>query len=110
MTPPTPPLRSAADRGEARARALAARRTRAETKAQVRAGYLSFSQVIDMAFTDSERGRAVGRMTVGELLLAIPGVGPTTADRRLVELGINGDRRIRALGERQRAQLVAVFW
>lgn len=87
-----------------------ARRTRAEVKAKVRAGYLSFSQVVDIAFTDTEQGRAVARMTVGELLLALPGVGPTTADRRLVELGINGDRRLRALGERQRSQLVAVFW
>ena len=87
-----------------------ARRTRAEGTAKVRAGYLSFSQVVDIAFTDTEQGRAVARMTVGELLLALPGVGPTTADRRLVELGINGDRRLRALGERQRSQLVAVFW
>ncbi len=105
-----PPPLTAAERSGARDRALVARRTRAEVKAKVRAGYLSFSQVVDIAFTDTEQGRAVARMTVGELLLALPGVGPTTADRRLVELGINGDRRLRALGERQRSQLVAVFW
>ena len=51
-----------------------------------------------------------GRMTIGDLLLSLPGVGPVTADRELVALGINGSRRLRALGQRQRDDLRRVFW
>lgn len=83
---------------------------RSDIKQEVRQGYLSCSQVVDLAFEDSVVGRAVARMTVGELLLSVPGVGPARADRALVALGIRGDRRLRALGPRQRAGLREVFW
>ena len=110
MTPPVPPARSDEDRAAAGRAALVARRLRADIKRQVRSGYLSCSQVIELAFTDSDNGRACARMTIGELLLSLPGVGPATADRELVSLSINGDRRLRALGERQREDLRRVFW
>lgn len=110
MTPPLPPALSAADRVSAGRAAVTARRLRADVKNRVRSGYLSCSQVIDLAFTDTEEGRACARMTIGELLLSLPGVGPVTADRHLVSLGINGDRRLRALGVRQREDLRGVFW
>ena len=110
MTAPTPPALTSADRAAAGRAALAARRRRADVKKQVRAGYLSCSQLIELAFTDTDEGRACARMTIGELLLSLPGVGPAIADRELVALGINGDRRLRALGERQRQALRQVFW
>ena len=110
VTPPVPPTRSPDDRAAAARAALAARRTRAAVKARVRAGYVSCSQVIEWAFQDTDEGRACARMTVGELLLCVPGVGPATADRELVALGISGDRRLRALGQRQREALRTVFW
>lgn len=110
MTPPVPPVRTPHDRAVAGRAALAARRLRADVKKRVRAGYLSCSQVIELAFGDSDEGRACARMTIGELLLSLPGVGPATADRELVTLGISGDRRLRALGDRQREALRKVFW
>ncbi len=110
MTAPDPPGLTAGDRAAAGRAALAARRRRADVKRRVRSGYLSCSQVIEIAFTDTEEGRACARMTIGDLLLSLPGIGPAIADRELVGLGINGDRRLRALGERQREALRQVFW
>lgn len=106
----SPPPLTTAQRSAASRAALAARRERAAVKQQVRSGYLSCSQVIDLAFQDTPQGRAVARMTIGDLLLSLPGVGATTADRHLIALGIRGDRRLRALGEHQRAGLRRVFW
>lgn len=105
-----PPARTTLQRQAAARAAVECRRIRANVKQQVRQGYLSCSQVVDLAFEDSEVGRAVARMTIGELLLSIPGVGPARADRSLVDLGIRGDRRLRALGPRQRAGLRELFW
>ncbi len=105
-----PPSRTAVQRQAAARAAVEARRLRADVKNQVRQGYVSCSQVIDMAFEDSDIGRAVARMTIGELLLSVPGVGPARADTQLVALGIRGDRRLRALGPRQRDGLRQVFW
>ncbi len=110
MTAPVPPARTAEDRVAAGRAALVARRVRADIKQQVRSGYLSCSQVIEIAFAESDMGRACARMTIGELLLSLPGVGPATADRELVSLGISGDRRLRALGQRQREDLRRVCW
>ena len=107
---PTPPTRTEADRVQAGRAAVSARRARADVKRRVAAGYLSCSQVIELAFTDTDEGRACARMNIGELLLSLPGIGPATADRQLVALGINGDRRLRALGEHQRDNLRRVFW
>lgn len=89
----------------ARQKALTARRLRADVKQRLRAGATTPQQVLDLAFTDSELGRAVARMTLGDLLLSLPGMGHVSADRTLVALGLSGDRRLRALGERQRAAL-----
>ncbi len=110
MTVPTPPRLTADERSRAARQAVQARRTRAAVKQRVAAGYLSCSQVIELAFTDTDDGRACARMTIGDLLLSLPGVGPVTADRELVALGINGSRRLRALGQRQRDDLRRVFW
>lgn len=108
-TRPTPPRLSADDVAAARRKALTARRTRADVKRQVRSGALHPGEVLDLAFADTELGRAVARMTVGDLMLSLPGMGRVLADRTLVELGISGNRRLRALGEHQRAAL-RVTW
>lgn len=105
----TPPRRSPEAVASARQKALEARRTRAEVKQRVRSGATSPSDVLDLAFTDTELGRAVARMTVGDLLLSLPGTGHVLADRTLVQLGISGERRLRALGEHQRAALRATW-
>lgn len=100
-----PPAISAADRARALELALVARRIRAQLKADVRAGRATPGAIIDLAFTDSDQGRAAARMTIGDLLLSTPGFGEVGADRALVDLGISGDRRLRALGELQRERL-----
>lgn len=101
----TPPVLSDSTRAEARQRALRARRMRAELKDDVRAGRRHPSHVIDLAFSESEEGRAAARMTIGDLLLSLPGLGEVGVDRLLVDLRIDGDRRLRALGHRQRDEL-----
>lgn len=105
----TPPRLSPDDVASARRKAVAARRLRADVKRQLRAGDLRPGEVLDLAFADSELGRAVARMTVGDLLLTLPGMGRVLVDRMLVDLGINGNRRLRALGEHQRAALRAAW-
>lgn len=107
---PVPPGRSAEQTRRAAQKALAARRLRADVKRQVRSGYLSCSQVIELSRTDTDLGAACARMTIADLLLSLPGVGPVTADRQLVALGLSGDRRLRALGDRQREALRREFW
>lgn len=105
----TPPKLSPQHRARAQERAVAARRLRAEIKERVRSGRSSPQQVVDLAFEDSDAGRAAARMTIGDLVLCLPGLGEVGADRLLVGLGINGGRRLRALGERQRAALRATW-
>lgn len=105
----TPPGLSAAARAEARQRALWARRVRAGIKDDVRAGRRHPNQVIELAFSDSDEGRAAARMTIGDLLLSLPGLGEVGVDRLLVDLRIDGDRRLRALGYRQRDELNRVL-
>lgn len=104
-----PPHLSPEAVAQAREQALAARRARAEVKRQLRAGAVGPGEILDLAFAGSELGRAVARMTVGDLLLSLPGTGPVQADRTLVRLGISGNRRLRALGEHQRAALRATW-
>jgi guanylate kinase len=88
---------------------MAARRTRATIKGNLRAGRIVGQDVLRLADTDSEAGRAAARMTIAELLLSLPGVGRVRADAALVAAGISGSRRLGALGPRQRECLAEVL-
>ena len=79
-------------------KAKAARAKRAEIREELKAGKLSLEQVIDMK--DDE---VVGRMRVSVLIETLPGYGKAKAEKIMDELKIAKTRRLRGLGERQKA-------
>lgn len=92
-------------RAQALEKAAQARKIRAEIKAQLKNRELTLSQVIEKAAED----QAIGKMKVSTLLESLPRVGATTAAAVMNEVGIAPSRRIRGLGEHQRAELIRRF-
>ena len=82
-------------------KAKAARAKRAEIREELKAGKLSLEQVIDRK--DDE---VVGRMRVSVLIETLPGYGKAKAEKIMDELKIAKTRRLRGLGERQKAALL----
>jgi len=82
-------------------KAAEARQKRAELRAQIKAGDVSFAQV--MANSDDP---IVARMKVSTLLESLPGYGKAKAAKIMEELGISDSRRVQGLGARQREQLM----
>ena len=99
------PELSAADRAAAADAAVAARRRRAEIKADLASGQLTLTAVLDLAETDP----AVAKLRVADMLAALPRIGPVRAEAIMGTLGIAPTRRMRGLGERQRRALLAHF-
>jgi hypothetical protein len=101
---PLPPL-TPEQRAAALVKAADARRTRAELKAKLKSGGLRLSEVLERAESDE----AVGKMRVTDVLAAMPGLGKVRAERVMQSLGIATSRRLRGLGQHQRAALVREF-
>jgi len=95
------PQLSDADRQAALKKAAEARQKRAELRAQIKAGTMSFKQV--MAKSDDP---IVARMKVSTLLESLPGFGKAKAAKIMEELQISESRRVQGLGARQREQLM----
>ena len=104
--PSLPPL-SPEQRADALVKAAAARHARAELKGSLKAGQVGVRDVFRMAYT--EQDEAVLKMPVFDLLKSLPGVGDVRARQLMQRLGIAEGRRIRGLGDRQRAALEAEF-
>jgi len=51
----------------------------------------------------------IGKMKVLAVLEALPGVGKVKARRTMDEIGISDTRRVRGLGDQQRAALLRSF-
>ncbi len=100
-----PPELSPEQRAAALVKAAEARRLRAELKTLLKAGSLSFTQLLDKAAEDP----VVAGMKVNSLLAAMPGTGKVKAKRMMETFGIADNRRIRGLGDRQRDALLAEF-
>lgn len=87
---------------ETRKRAIAssraARRERAELKAAIGDGSLSFEEAL-------EDPRAA-RVYVRDIIRSVRGIGPKRAEKVMVEIGIWGNRRVNGLGVNQRAELI----
>ena len=98
------PELSAEQRAAALAKAMAARRERAELKAQLKQGSTDLVDVLQ----DAETKPTTGSM-VSDLLGALPTVGKSQARQIMTEIGIAPTRRIRSLTQRQRAALLAQF-
>jgi hypothetical protein len=99
------PPQSVEQRQAALTAALAARRARADLRSRLKAGELTGSAVI--AGSDADPRWAALR--VSWLLESLPGVGPVRAERLMADVGIAASRRLRGLGERQRADLLAAL-
>lgn len=89
----------------AREAATRARRRRAEVKAQLRTGALSFAQVIDLADQDD----VVAHTKVVDVLKTMPRVGEKRAADLMARLGIAPTRRLRGLGPHQIRDLCDEF-
>jgi hypothetical protein len=94
---------TAEQRTAALARAAVVRADRGQARAELKAGRLSLPALLDRAAADE----ALASMRVSALLAALPGYGRVRAAALLDELGIASTRRVRGLGARQRAALLA---
>lgn len=92
-------------RAEALQKATLVRKARADVKASLKTGGLTFTEVIESAETSD----IIGKMKVAALLGAMPGVGKVRVKQIMDRLGIDGKRRVRGLGDRQRKALVDEF-
>ncbi|GAB3705093.1 integration host factor, actinobacterial type [Mariniluteicoccus flavus] len=81
----------------ARQAATRARRRRAEVKARLRSGDLTFAQVIELASTDD----VVAHTKVVDVLKTLPRVGEKRAADLMERLDIADNRRLRGLGPHQ---------
>ncbi|MFC5501675.1 guanylate kinase [Lysinimonas soli] len=92
------------DRAAAARAAVAARRARAAVKQSVAARERRALDVAESAWA-GEPTAPEATLRVRELLMSIPSLGPTRADRVMALLGIAGSKRVGGLGVRQRTKL-----
>lgn len=86
-------------------KAAAARRERAEIKNRLKNSGGSIIDVLEQAH-DNE---VIGKMRVSDLLQAVPGLGKVKVTALMERLNISESRRVRGLGAKQVASLVAEF-
>ncbi|MCU1417217.1 MAG: guanylate kinase [Schumannella sp.] len=101
MTRSTPPE---VDRVAAARAAVAARRARAAVKASVAARERRALEVAEAAWSGPPTAPEA-TLRVRELLMSVPTLGPTRADRVMEQLGIAASKRVGGLGIRQRVKL-----
>lgn len=99
------PQLSKEDREKALAKAAAARRARAEVKAELKKGGLDLPTVVEAAEDDE----VLSKMKVIQLIRALPSYGPAKAAAVMADLDIAESRSIRGLGKNQREALLAKF-
>lgn len=100
-----PPELSDEQRAAALARAAEARRVRAENKELLKTGTITFAEFLQRADADD----LIGGIKVESVLASMPGTGRVKAKRLMEKYEIADNRRIRGLGERQRAGLLSEF-
>jgi hypothetical protein len=94
------PRLSDEERKEALKKAAAARSARAALRAQVKSGELSFADVLAKAGDP-----VVDKIKVITLIESLPGYGKAKAAKLLTDLDISDTRRVKGLGEKQKAAL-----
>ncbi len=97
-----PPQLTAEQRQAALAKAGEVRRRRAEIKAKLKMKSLSLSELFEQAESDE----VVAGTKVLAVLESLPGLGKVRARRMMEEVGIADNRRVRGLGDQQRAELL----
>lgn len=99
------PHLSAEQRQAALDKAAVARQVRAEIKNRLKHSGASLSDVI----ADAKTNEMVAKLRVRDLLQSMPGVGKVRAQEIMDRIGIADSRRLRGLGEKQSAALLAEF-
>jgi signal recognition particle GTPase len=102
---PLPPQLTDEQRQAALAKAAEARRARAELKEKLKMGSLTLSELL----AQGDKDDIVGKMKVVAVLESLPGVGKVKARRTMEDIGISETRRVRGLGDQQRAALLKSF-
>ena len=100
-----PPVLTEEQRKAALEKAAEARRVRADLKDRLKMGSITLTEVLDQAAEDE----IVGKTKVLAVLESLPGVGKVKARRLMEEIGIAECRRLRGLGDQQRAALLDHF-
>ena len=101
----TPPPLTDDARRAALAKAVDARRVRAELKHALKAGELGLADVLARAESDE----VVAMTKVLTILEALPGVGKVKSRRTMASIGISESRRVQGLGAKQRSALLTAF-
>lgn len=99
------PKMTAEQQQAALAAAKASRARQKEVKEQIRAGKLTFAQVLDLAKAE----KPVARIKVLQAITALKGYGKASALKLMTELEIDENKRIGALGSKQAEKLVAAL-
>lgn len=99
-----PPRLSDEARMAALAKAAEARRVRADIRARLKEGSVTLPDLFERLDDDM-----VGKMKVLVVIESLPGVGKVTARRMMSDIGIADSRRLRGLGDQQRAKLLAAI-
>ena len=86
-------------------KAAEARRVRADLKQRLKMGSVTLAEVLQQASADE----IVGKTKVLAVLESLPGVGKVKARRLMEDIGIAESRRLRGLGDQQRAALLESF-
>ena len=100
-----PPVLTPEQRQAALDKAAVARRARAELKEKLKMGSLNLRELLEQSDGDD----IIGKMKVLAVLESLPGVGKVKARRTMEEIGISETRRVRGLGDQQRAKLLESF-
>lgn len=100
-----PPVLTEEQRKAALEKAAEARRVRADLKDRLKMGSITLGEVLEEAADDE----IVGKTKVLAVLESLPGVGKVKARRLMEEIGIAESRRLRGLGDQQRAALLEHF-
>jgi hypothetical protein len=100
-----PPKLTDEQRKQALARAAEARRVRAEAKELLKTGSMTLAEL----FANAEDDELIAGLKVEALIASMPGTGKIKAKRLMESIGIAENRRIRGLGDKQKAALLSEF-
>jgi len=98
-----PPKLSAQERRDALKAAVAARRTRAAFKEEIKVGKKSWKDAF------SAQDESIKKMRVRELIESLPGVGEVRAKNILEKAGISPTRRVGGVGRSQYEKLLELM-
>lgn len=103
--PAIPPKLTNQQRLDALIKADKVRSRRAVIKKEIKAGKISFQELLEMATGED----ALAGMKVLTALECIPGIGKVKARRKLKEINVSEVRRIKGLNQKQRDALLSLF-